>query len=120
MVCDEIAMRPMRSPQDRRHRRQQHRRPLDREAGIGEAEAVDPGDLGEQPDHLPERQHDADQQHADDQRVEAGIGEEGGPDLPVEDDDDQRAQDQEHQHPDQKDPGRGKLERVEVLRHGSP
>ena len=31
--------------EDRRHRRQQHRRPLDREAGIGEAEIVDPGDL---------------------------------------------------------------------------
>ena len=63
--------------EDRRHRRQQHRRPVDREAGIGEPEAVDPGDFGEQPDHLPERQQDADQQHADDQAVEAGIGHEG-------------------------------------------
>ena len=63
--------------EDRRHRRQQHRRALDREAGVGEAEAVDPVDLGEQPDDLPERQQDADQQHAEDQRIEAGIGQEG-------------------------------------------
>ena len=104
--------------EQRRHRRQQHRRALDREAGIGEPEAVDPVDLGEQPDHLPEREQDADQQHADDQRVEAGIGEEGRPDLLVEHDHDERAQDQEHQHPDQKNPGRGQLERIEVLRHG--
>ena len=38
--------------EDRRHRRQQHRRPLDREAGIGEAEIVDPGDFRIEPDHL--------------------------------------------------------------------
>ena len=104
--------------EDRGHRREQHRRALDREAGIGQPEAVDPVDLRKQPDHLPERQQDADEQHADDQRVEPGIGEEGDPDLPVQHDDDQRAQDQEHQHPDQKDPGRRKLEWVDVLRHG--
>ncbi len=91
--------------QDRRHRRQQHRRAFDREAGIGEAEPIDPVDLGEQADDLPERQHDADQQHAEDQRVEARIREESGPDLAVKHDGDQRHQDHEHQHPDQKDPG---------------
>ena len=95
-------MRPMRSPQERRHRREQHRRALDRKAGVGEPEAVDPVDLGEQPDDLPEGQHDADGEHADDQRVEARIGEERGPDLPVEHDHDERAQDQEHHHPDRK------------------
>ena len=63
--------------EDRRHRRQQRRAPLDREAGIGNAEIVDPGDLRIEPDHLAERQDDADQQHRADQRVEAGIGEEG-------------------------------------------
>ena len=106
MICDEIAMRPMRSPRMRRHRREQHRRALDREPRIGEPEAVDPVHLREQPDHLPERQRDADEEHADDQRIEARIGEERGPDLPVEHDHDERAQDQEHHHPDQKDPGR--------------
>ena len=62
--------------EDRRHRRQQRRVPLDREAGIGDAEIVDPGDLRIEPDHLAERQDGADQQHQPDQRVEAGIGEE--------------------------------------------
>ena len=78
---------------------------------------------GKQPQHLAERQHDADQQHADDQRVEAGIGEERGPDLAIEDDDEQGAEHEEDQHPDQKDPGRGNLERVDIvilLRHGCP
>ena len=107
--------------QDRLHRREQHRRALDREAGIGEPEAVDPGDLGKQPQHLAEREHDADQQHAHDQAVEARIGEERRPDLLVEDDDQQGAEHEKHHHPDQKDPGRAHLERVDIvvlLRHG--
>ena len=91
--------------QDRRHRRQQHRRPLDREAGIGEPEAVDPGDLRKQPNHLAEGEQDADQEHADDQCIEPGIGEEGDPDLAVEDYHQERADDQEHQHPHQEYPG---------------
>ena len=74
--CAEIAMRPTRRAEDRRHRREQHRRAIDREAGIGEAEIVDPGDFRIEPDHLPERQDDADQQHAEDQPVQAGIGHE--------------------------------------------
>ena len=106
--------------QDRGHRRQQHRRPLDRDARIGEPEAVDPGHLGKQPDHLPERQDDADQQHADDQRVERRVGLERDQDLRVDDDDDQAAQDQKDQHPHQKDAGRGNLERIDVSRHSRP
>ena len=41
----------------------------------------------------------------DDQRVEARIGHEGDDDLLVQHDHDEAAQDQEHQHPDQEDPG---------------
>ena len=54
-------MRPMRSPENRRHRGEQHRRALDREPRVGEPEAVHPVDLREQPDHLPEGERDADQ-----------------------------------------------------------
>ncbi len=99
------------------HRRQQHRRALDREARVGEAETVHPVDFRKQPDDLPEGQQDADEQNAEDQGIKAGIGEERRPDLLVEHDDDERAQDQEHHHPDEKNPGRRKLERVEFLRH---
>jgi hypothetical protein len=91
--------------EDARHRRQQHRRAGDREPGVGEPEAVDPGHLGKQPNHLAECQQDADQQHPDDQRVEKWIGLEGRQDLPVQHHHQQGAQDQEHQHPDQEDPG---------------
>ena len=103
--------------EDRRHRRQQHRRPLDREAGIGEAEIVDPGDFRIQPDHLAERQHDADEQHADDQRVEARIGHERHLDLLVQHEGDQPAEHDEHQHPQQEDAGRGQFERIEFFCH---
>ena len=61
------------------------------------------------PGHLPERQDGADQKHQPDQRVEAGIGEEGYDDLLVEHDHQQRTQHQKHQHPDQENPGRGQL-----------
>ena len=92
--------------EDRRHRRQQHRRPLDREAGIGEAEIIDPGDFRIEADHLARRQHDADQQDPDDQRVEAGIGHERHFDLLVQQEGDQPAEHDEHQHPEQEDAGR--------------
>ncbi len=105
--------------QERRHRREQDRRALDGETGIGEPEAVHPFDLGEQADDLPEGQRDADGEHADDQRIEPGIGEKRRPDLLVEHDDEKGAQRQEDHHPDEKDPGRGKLEWVDVLRHGN-
>ena len=94
-----------------------------RKAGIGDAERIHPGDFRREPHHLPEREHDADDQHAEDQPVEAGIGEEGDPDLPVEHDRDQGAQDQEHQHADEKDPGRGQFRQGDfrrlVFRHVS-
>ena len=57
--------------EDCRHWRKQHWRPVDGEAGVGEAEIVDPGDLRIKPQHLPERQNDADRLDADDQRVQA-------------------------------------------------
>jgi hypothetical protein len=65
IICCEIAMRPMRSPR------------IAAIASTGgrstarpgrEAEPVDPIDLGEQPDHLPEGERDADPQHPDDER----------------------------------------------------
>ncbi len=96
--------------QDRCHRRQQRRAlPFDGEAGIGDPEIVDPGDLGIEPDHLTKRQNDADRQHRADQRVEAGIGEEGRDDLLVEHDHDQRTQHQKDQHADHENPRRGQF-----------
>ena len=92
-----------------RHGGEKRRVPLDRQAGIGDAEIVDPGDLRIEPDHLPEGQDDADQHHHADQPIEAGIGEEGQDDLLVEHDHDQRAEHEKHQHPHQEDPGRGQL-----------
>ena len=65
--------------QDGSHRRQEDRRAVDRDAGIGEPEPVHPRDFAEQPDHLAEGENDADRQHAEDQAVEAGIGEERRP-----------------------------------------
>ncbi len=91
-------------PQNGGHRGEEHRRALDGETGIGKAEAVHPGDLGKQPDHLAERQQNADQQDDDDDRVEARIRQKGCPDLLVEDDDEQRPENQENQHPHQEDP----------------
>ena len=102
--------------EDRRHRRQQRRVPIDRKPGIGDAEIVDPGDFRIEPDHLAERQDDADQEHQADQRVEAGIGEEGRDDLLVEHDHDQRAQHQEHQHPHQENPRRGQFGEFDLHR----
>ena len=104
--------------QQHSHRRKQYRRALDREAGIGEPEAVDPVDLGEQAGDLPEGEQDADGEHAEDQCVQPGIGEERGPDLLVEHGQDEPAQNQEHQHPDEENPGRGQLKWIDVLRHG--
>ncbi len=51
------------------------------------------------------RQDDADEKDADDQPVEPGIGEKGGLDLILEDEGNEAAKDQKHQHPDQEDAG---------------
>ena len=59
--------------EERRHRREQHRRALDLDAGLGDAEGVDPADLREEAEDLPEGEDDADQQHGDDDRVEPGL-----------------------------------------------
>jgi hypothetical protein len=61
--------------EQRRHRREQHRRPLDLDAWLRHAEGVDPPNLGEQAQHLADGEHDADQEHRDDDAVEPGIGE---------------------------------------------
>ncbi len=103
--------------EDRRHRRQQHRRPLDRETRIGETEIVDPGDFRIEPHHLAECQNDADEQNRDDQRVEAGIGHERDLDLLVEQEGDQPAKHDKDQHPEQEDAGRRQFERIEVFCH---
>ena len=63
MVWVEIAMRPMRSPSSVAIGASSTGAPLDLDAGLGDAERVDPADLRKQPDHLAEGQHDADQQH---------------------------------------------------------
>ena len=117
MVCCEMVMRPdALAAEDRRHRRQQRRPPVQRKAGIGDAEIVDPRHFGIEPDHLAERQDDADQQHRADQRVEPGIGEEGDDDLLVEHEQDQRTQHQKHQHPHQENPGRRQFCQLDLHR----
>ena len=100
-----------------RHGRKQHRRALDGKSWIGKAEAVYPIDFREEPNDLPERERNPDAEHADDERIEAGIGEECRPDLPVQHDHHESAQDEEYQHPDEKNPGRGKLKWINFVRH---
>ena len=48
-----------------------------------------------------------DAEDPDDQPVEPGVGHKGPQDLRVHDESDQGAKDQEHQHPKEKDAGRG-------------
>ena len=49
--------------EERRHRGEEHRRALDLDAGLGDAEGVDPANLREEPQHLAEGEADADEQH---------------------------------------------------------
>ena len=93
--------------EDRRHRRQQHRRPLDREAGIGEAEIVDPGDFRIKP-RSPGAAHSTMPMSSTPMisAVQAGIGHERHFDLLVQQEGDQPAEHDEHQHPEQEDAGR--------------
>ena len=94
-------------PEHGRHRREQHRRRLVRgDAGIGDAEIVDPVDLGIEPQNLAEGIDNADQEHADDQRVQPWVGHETRPELAgltVEDHGEQDGEDQEQAHAPEKD-----------------
>ena len=54
----------------------------------------------------------------DDHAIEDGIGEKRDPDLLIEHDHDQGADGEEHHHPDDKNPGRGELKWIDLLRHG--
>ncbi len=103
--------------EDRRHRRQQHRRPLDGKARIGTAELVYPADFGIEPQHLPERQDGTDSEHQDDQSVERRIGHERDLDLLVQQKHDHAEQRDEQQHPEQEDARGRQLERVEFYCH---
>ena len=106
------------------HRREQRRRGLvGGDAGIGDAEIVDPVDLGIEPQHLAERIDDADHQHADDQRIQAGIGQEAVAELSglaVEDDREQHGEDEEQAHAPQEDLRAGELHLVSDRRHQLP
>ena len=55
----------------------------------------------------------------DDDRVQAGIGEEGGIDLPIEDERDEAGDDQEDDHPPKIDLGSGELVGVVLPRAAS-
>ena len=66
------------------------------DAGIGDTEIIDPVDLGIEPEHLAEGIDGADDQHADDQAIQAGIGQEAMAELlglAVEDDREKRGED---------------------------
>ena len=58
----------------RRHGGEQHRRPLDLDAGFGDPERVDPTNPRRKTQDLPEGQRDADDQNRRDYAVEAGVG----------------------------------------------
>ena len=73
--------------------------------GIGQPEAVDPVDFGKRRITCRKASAIPMHEHADNEGIEAWIGEECRPDLPIEHDHDERAQDEEHQHPDEKNPG---------------
>ena len=95
----------------------------DGDAGIGDAEIVDPADLRIEPQHLAERVDDADHEHADDQRVQAGIGHEAVPELlrlAVEDDGEQDGEDEEEAHAPQENLRAGELHLVSDRRHQMP
>ncbi len=117
IICVDIAMRPVRSR---------------RIAAIGASKTggrstVMPGSASRNPFtqatsrnrriDLPERQQDADHEHADDQAVEAGIGEERRDDLLVEDDGEQAAENEKDQHPHEENSRRGEFIWVECARH---
>ena len=107
-----------------RHGREQRGRGLvGGDAGIGDAEIVDPGDLRVEPQHLAERIDDADHEHADDQRIQPGIGQEAVPQLlrlTVEDDGQQDGEDQEEAHAPQENLRAGELHLVSDRRHQMP
>ena len=96
--------------QQRLHRREQHRIGV---LGSG-AEGIDPAHLAEQPHDLGEGQQDADHKHAEDQAVEAGIGDEGLRDLAIEDRRDKADDRQENQHREKEDLRTGQLVRVVI------
>jgi hypothetical protein len=89
--------------QYRRHRRQKHRLPLDCMVRIREAETVDPGDLGIEPQYLPQRQRDTDCKDQNNQAVQGGIGHERDFDPLVQDKDDRAAKPDKDQHSQKKD-----------------
>ena len=76
------------------------------DAGIGNAEIVDPVDLGIEPEHLAEGIDGADDQDADDQRVKARIGHEAMAELlclAVQDDGEQHGEDKKQRHAPEED-----------------
>ena len=73
---DEIDMRPMRSPRSAAIGASSTGGRSTARPGSARRKPLTQRDLGKQPDHLPERQQDADHQNADDQRVEPRIGDE--------------------------------------------
>ncbi len=107
-----------------RHGREQGGRGLvGGDARIGDAEIVDPVDLGVEPQHLAEGIDDADHEHADDQCVQARIGQEAVPQLlrlAVEDDGQQDGEDEEEAHAPQKNLRAGELDLVSDRRHQLP
>ena len=88
-----------RAADHRLHRRQQHRF---RGFGAG-TEGVDPAHFAKQPPDLGEGKQDADHKHADDQAVEAGVGDEGGRDLTGQDGCDEGDDHQEDHHREEED-----------------
>ena len=91
--------------------------------GIGDAEIVHPVDLGVKPQDLAERIDDADHEHADDEPVQAGIGQEALAQLPrlsVEDDRKQDREDEEQGHAPEKDLGAREFDLVSDRCHALP
>jgi hypothetical protein len=70
-----------------------------RQARIRNAEGIDPADFRIEPENLPERVDDPPKQDHDDQRIEAGIGLEGVPELRQQDCSYQADEHEEDEHP---------------------
>ena len=85
------------------------------ESSAAAAEAVAPAHFGEKTDDLPDRHQDADRERAENDAVERRIGEEGRPDLTVQENRKERGEHQKHDHPEQEDPGRRNFDEMFVV-----
>ena len=106
--------------QQARHRTKEPRREGGLEARIGDAEMIDPVDLGPQPPHHAEAVENTDQKHANDESIETHIGHEGALDLRKQDHRQDGHQEGEHHHANEINLGKVENCLLSGLCHGLP